>query len=61
MCEKCGYDKHIEVCHKRPIKEFDDTHTIKEINDINNLIGLCPNCHWEMDHMREGQVTQCVS
>lgn len=23
---------------------------MEEINDINNLIGLCPNHHWELDH-----------
>ena len=24
--------------------------TIEEINNINNLIGLCPNHHWEYDN-----------
>ena len=22
----------------------------KNTNDINNLLPLCPNCHWEFDH-----------
>jgi len=22
--------------------------TIDEVNDINNLVGLCPNHHWEV-------------
>ena len=31
-------------------KDFDDNNTIAEINDISNLIGLCPNHHWEYDN-----------
>lgn len=30
--------------------DFDDDVLIKEINNINNLIGLCPNHHWEFDN-----------
>lgn len=49
-CERCGYDKHVEICHIKGIKEFNEESTIKEINDRSNIIGLCPNCHWEFDH-----------
>jgi len=49
-CEKCGYDKHVEICHIKPIKEFNEESTIKEINAKDNIIGLCPNCHWEFDN-----------
>lgn len=49
-CTNCGYDKHVEVCHKKAINSFDDSVTIAKINDIDNLIGLCPNCHWEYDN-----------
>jgi hypothetical protein len=48
-CKNCGYSKHIEVCHIKPIKDFSETSTISEINHITNLIALCPNCHWEFD------------
>ena len=24
-CQKCGYDKHVEICHIKSIKEFDST------------------------------------
>jgi len=51
-CEKCGYDKHVEFCHKKPIKDFDDFATIREVNDPGNIIALCPNCHWEFDHLK---------
>jgi hypothetical protein len=49
-CCNCGYDKHFEVCHIHAIKDFPDDATVTEINDLNNLIALCPNCHWELDH-----------
>ena len=49
-CSICGYDKHIEVAHIKSVAEFDDSATVKEINSIDNLIGLCPNHHWEYDN-----------
>lgn len=49
-CQKCGYNKHTETCHVRDISDFPDTATMKEINDPNNLVILCRNCHWELDH-----------
>ena len=29
---------------------FDKDTTLNEINDINNLMALCRNCHWEFDN-----------
>lgn len=49
-CAVCGYDKHVEICHKKAIKDFPDTTLLSEINSIDNLIALCPNCHWEFDN-----------
>ena len=49
-CYICGYDKHVEIAHIKPVSEFDDNTTIAEINDIDNLIALCPNHHWEYDN-----------
>ena len=50
-CKKCGYNKHVHVCHIIPVASFPDTATVKEINSKDNLIVLCPNCHWELDHL----------
>lgn len=50
ICAICGYDKQVEVAHKKAVSEFDDNATVKEINSIDNLVGLCPNHHWEYDH-----------
>lgn len=49
-CRSCSYTLHVEVAHIKPIKEFDDSATITEINDSKNLIGLCKNHHWELDN-----------
>jgi hypothetical protein len=50
-CSKCGYDKHIEVCHIKSIKDFDLETPISVINSLDNLMLLCPNCHWEKDYL----------
>lgn len=52
-CAKCGYSKHIEVCHIKPIASYDLDTKINTVNEISNLIALCPNCHWEFDHKKE--------
>ena len=49
-CVVCGYDKHTEVCHIKEIKKFDPNTLLSVVNDPNNLILLCRNHHWEMDH-----------
>lgn len=49
-CARCGYDKHVEICHIKPVSEFSDDVPIGVINHTENLLLLCPNCHWEMDH-----------
>ncbi len=49
-CSKCGYDKHIEIAHIKPISSFSDEVMISVINAKENLMALCPNCHWEYDH-----------
>jgi len=50
MCLNCNYDKHVQICHVKPICEFDDTTLISVVNDPSNLVPLCPNCHWELDN-----------
>ena len=50
ICINCGYDKHVQTCHIKNISSFANDIKISEINSIDNLIYLCPNCHWEFDH-----------
>ena len=52
VCEKCGYDKHTELCHIKPISTFLENSTLEEINSKTNIIFLCPNCHWEFDNIK---------
>ncbi len=50
-CYKCGYNTHYEVCHKKPVSLFDNNASIvNEINNIENLVALCPTHHWEFDN-----------
>lgn len=49
-CSNCGYSKHIQLCHIKPIKDFSDDTLLKDVNSPDNIIQLCPNCHWEFDH-----------
>jgi len=41
-CEICGYNKHIKMLQ---IHHIDSD---RENNDIENLMVLCPNCHWSL-------------
>ena len=50
VCEKCGYDKHVEVAHRKAVADFSDYTMLSVINARSNLMLLCPNCHWEFDH-----------
>ena len=49
-CIICQYEHHYDVAHIKSVSSFSDETLISEINDINNLIALCPNHHWEYDH-----------
>jgi hypothetical protein len=49
-CERCGYDRHFEIAHRKPIRSYPEDTKISTINDPSNLMPLCPNCHWEFDH-----------
>lgn len=49
-CINCGYNKHVEICHIKPVAEFSPDTKLTKINELSNLMPLCPNCHWEHDH-----------
>jgi len=49
-CQHCNYSLHVDVCHIKPVSNFDDSTLISDINNINNLMGLCKNHHWEYDN-----------
>lgn len=49
-CLICGYTKHVELAHIKPITSFPNTATLGEVNAASNNLPLCRNCHWEFDH-----------
>lgn len=49
-CHICGYSKHVELAHIKPLNSFSPTALLSEVNHSNNVIQLCPNCHWELDN-----------
>lgn len=54
-CAFCGYDKHVELAHIKPVSEFSDDAKIGQVNAESNVIQLCRNCHWEFDHLDRDQ------
>lgn len=50
-CSICGYDKHVELAHIIAVSKFADTALLSEVNSEENIIQLCPNCHWEFDNL----------
>lgn len=49
-CAVCGYRNHVELHHIKQISSFSEDATLGEINAESNLIQLCPNHHWELEH-----------
>lgn len=49
-CFVCGYERYVEICHVKAVKDFSPESTFEEINNIDNLVALCPTHHWEFDH-----------
>lgn len=49
-CQNCGYNKHIELCHIKPVSEFSLDTKLSIVNAPDNILVLCPNCHWEFDN-----------
>lgn len=50
ICQNCGYDKHVEICHVQAIGTFPEDTPVYIVSGIENLVALCPNCHWGFDN-----------
>lgn len=37
-CHKCHYDRHVELCHIRPISSFTENDRLSDVNAESNLI-----------------------
>lgn len=49
QCEICGFSEIVEVCHIIPISAFPKEASISLINNLLNLVYLCPNHHAMLD------------
>ncbi len=49
-CEVCGYARHVEAAHIKPVSSFSLDTLITTINSADNLAALCPTHHWELDN-----------
>ena len=48
-CTVCGYTTHVEIHHKKPLNTYPDDTPLSVVNDLENLVYLCPTHHWEFD------------
>ncbi len=49
-CQNCNWDIHVECCHIKSIASFPPDTPIGVVNHPDNLILLCPNCHYCFDN-----------
>lgn len=49
-CAVCGYSLHVEIHHRKGCREFPDDTLLSEVNQLDNLVYLCRNHHYEADH-----------
>ena len=50
VCSCCKFEHGIQICHIKPISDFPEDTPLNEVNSLDNLVLLCPNCHWLFDH-----------
>jgi len=49
VCKVCMYNKHVDVCHVKGVADFPQSTKITTVNNLDNLVALCKNHHWELD------------
>lgn len=49
-CALCNYSLHVDICHIKDIRSYPQGTPYSVINAESNLIALCKNHHWELDH-----------
>jgi predicted RNase H-like nuclease (RuvC/YqgF family) len=60
-CVHCNHLGSTQVCHIKAISDFNKLSTVEEINHISNLIGLCPNCHIDLDKHKKFEITRTAT
>ena len=49
-CYNCTYNLFVEIAHIKAVALFSKNSTMEDINNPNNLVALCRNCHYEFDN-----------
>jgi len=49
-CPYCKGANHFDLCHIQSIGDFDKDTKLSIVNHVDNLIYLCKNHHWDLDH-----------
>lgn len=60
-CVHCKHSGSTQVCHIKAISDFNKLSLVDEINDLSNLIGLCPNCHTDLDKHKKFEVMRTAT
>ena len=50
ICSVCGYTLNVQLCHRIAIASFPKDALLKDVNAASNLVFLCGNHHWEIEH-----------
>lgn len=50
ICFECGYFLHVDICHIKPVADYDKSVLIGDVNSNSNLVALCKTHHWEFDN-----------
>lgn len=63
VCAHCknSTEANIQICHIKPISNFDPASDESEINALSNLIALCANCHLDLDKSKNPEVLKTVA
>lgn len=48
-CKICKFDLYVEVCHIKPISTYSLDTKLSDVNNLANLVYLCPNHHIMLD------------
>lgn len=60
VCLHCGHERGIQVCHIKELHTFEEDENEYTINNITNLIGLCANCHYDLDKAKLPDVLKTI-
>ncbi len=61
ICVHCKHSGSTQVCHIKAISDFNKLSLLEKVNHLSNLIGLCPNCHIDLDKHKKFEVSRTAT